>query len=396
MRSKFPIKPSLLVVSCLLFVTMLFSAGCGDKKPVKIGVFEPLTGRHALNGSIEKEGIELAHSQRSVLGDQEVQLVYADNQSDPNIAVTAAETLVKEQKVNAVIGSWGSTLSIAAGDVFQENQTMAVAASCTNPLVTHDNDWYVRMCYIDSFQGRALARYTVERLGARSVAIITESDSSYSTSLARYYSEALMELTANPHIIVATESYASDTQDFNTLITSISRLSPDLIFAPGNAKQSALLIKQARQLGVQTPFLGGDTWANYDFIQTGGEAVENVIISSFFDLDANLTSKTQPFIQAYQAAYGKNPADIAALSYDAYNLLLDAMEISGTKDPEKLQKTIYQMQGWEGVTGHFSFDVDGNPIKDVVFKTVKNGELSFLESISGATTPPARNNADSQ
>lgn len=356
--------------------------GCGGKKTVKIGVFEPLSGDHAVNGYAEKEGILLAHSLRNAVDGKEVELIDADNESSTKVAATVAEKLAKTEKVNAVIGSWGSTLSIAAAPLFEEEKIVAMAASCTDPLVTLDREWYFRMCFIDAFQARALARFTVERLGSKSVAIITEKDDRYSTSLAKYYSEALMEMTGNPHIIIADESYASDAQDFNTLITSVSRKEPDLIFAPGNGRKSAILIQQARKLGVSTQFLGGDTWVSNDFLNTGGAEINGVIMSSFFDVNAAITPKTQEFVKAYRDKYGKDPADITALSFDAYNMLIDAMEIAGTKDSNKLRETLASMKNWEGVMGHYSFDENGDPIKDVVFKTVNNGQFVFLESLS--------------
>lgn len=375
------------LIAFLLIGSILLLSACGGKKPIRIGVFEPLSGNYAANGYAEKEGIELAYALRPTLDDREIELVLADNQSDLQIATNIAQRLATEEKVCAVIGSWGSTLSSAGGKVFQEEELLAITASGTDPAVTFDNPWYYRMCFIDSFQGRALARYALTRLNAHKVAIVTEDDNQYSVSLARYFSEALLEYSGDSNIIVCNQSYPAGTQDFNTLITAVNKTDPDLIFAPGSAKSSALLIKQSRQLGLNATYLGGDTWANNEFLQIGGSDLQNVVLSSYFDSTVALTQQTLPFVEAYRTAYGadKTPADITALAFDAYNILYDAIQIAGSTDSEKIRDALSQMKNWEGVAGHYNFDGNGDASKDVIFKTVNNGSFQFLEAFSNTS-----------
>ncbi len=383
-------KRAILSIMLALAVNVGALAGCGgssgsgsgDSDVIKIAIFEPLTGANAGGGQIEKEGVDLGHKLRSEVNGKKVEIVVADNKSDKAEAATVAERLVSQDKVDAVVGSWGSSLAIAAGSIFAENETTAVGASCTNPLVTLNNDYYVRVCFIDSFQGRMLAKYAVEKLGAKTAAIVIEKSNDYSVGLANYFTEAMKEFTGDDNSIVATAEYSTGDQDFNAHLTQISKANPDVIFAPGNFTESAMIIKQARQLGIETQFIGADTWVTPEFIEVGGDAVDGVVISTFFDPEAELTPKTKEFVEAYEKEYGKLPADVTALAYDAYNLVLDAIEKVGTEDRAALNEEIRNTKEWAGATGYISFDENGDATKDVVFKTVKNGEFAYLDTIA--------------
>lgn len=380
------------VLALSISVTML--SACGDTgsdssastsssdDTIKIGVFQPLTGANAAGGEMEKAGTDLAYKLRPKVGDRDVEMVVADNKSDKVEAATVAERLVSQDKVSAVVGSWGSSFSIAAGPIFEENEVTAVGASCTNPLVTLGNNYYVRVCFIDSFQGKMIAKYAVEELGAKTAAIIIEKSNDYSVGLASFITAAMKEYTGDENAIVATAEYSTGDQDFNAQLTQIGKANPDVIFAPGNFTEGAMIVKQARQQGLEQRFLACDTWVTPDFLAIGGDAVDGVIVSTFFDANADLTPKTQEFVKAYREEYNEDPSGFAALSFDAYNLVMDAIEQVGTDDPVKLNEAIRNTKDWEGVTGFITLDENGDATKGVVFNEVKDGAFTYIGSLS--------------
>ncbi len=353
------------------------SEAAGDV--IKVGVLQPMTGSYAAGGAIETEGINIAHEERPTVTldgvEYTVELVEADNKSDKVEASTAAQRLIENDGVVAIIGSYSSVPSIGAGEAIKAGEIPAIGVSCTNPLVTEGNDWYFRVCFIDPYQGTVMAHYAYEELGATKVGVAYDVASDYSTGLAQYFMEEFKTLTGDDSSIVEA-TYQTGDQDFSAQITNLAAADPDCIFAPGNYTECALLIKQARQLGVELPILGGDTWEIDDFIEVGGDEVDGVVFSTFFDSNADLSSKTGEFVQNYRDANNAEPAGVTALAYDAYMLLCDAMEACGTTEHTALRDAIAASE-YEGVTGFTSFDENGDPSKPAVIKTVNVADKTF-------------------
>ena len=379
-------------ISLLLVVVMLvsvFAAGCGssgsstDAKSVKVGVFEPFTGANAAGGALEKEGIELAHELYPTVLDMPVEVVYVDNKSDKVEAANAARNLVDQEKVNVVVGSWGSSYSIAAGPIFKEAQIPAIGTSCTNPLVTLGNDYYFRVCFIDTFQGVVMANYAFNDVKAKKVAVIQEVSNDYSVALAQIFATKFTELTGDANAIVSTSSYNTGDQDFSAQLTGIKNSGAEAIFAPGNFTESALIMKQARELGITLPFLGGDTWETPEVISIGGAAVEGAVFSTFFDAAAPLTATTKIFLDAYKAKYGadKEPAAVTALAFDAYLLALDAITRAGSTEGPAIRDALAATTEFQGAAGVVKLDVNGDAIKPAVIKEIKGGKFVYKTTV---------------
>jgi branched-chain amino acid transport system substrate-binding protein len=380
-------KLSILLVA-LLTISLLIS-GCTPAAPeetaaeddvIKIGVFEPMTGANAAGGELEVEGVRLANRLYPEVLGKKVELVIVDNKSDAVEAASAAALLVEKEKVAAIIGSWGSSFSMAAGDIIRD-KIPTVGASCTNPLVTLGNDWYYRVCFIDPFQGKVMATYAYEKLGAKKTAIIQEINNDYAIGLAKFYTDAFVELTGDDDAIVAVANYNTGDNDFSAQLTNINTENPDVIFAPGNFTESALIVKQARQLGITTPIIGGDTYETPEFVDIGGDAVEGTVFSTFFTSEIPITKESETFLAEYRAEYGKEPAAVTALAYDAYILILDAIERAGSTDPAALNAAIAATQGFEGAAGIISLDENGDAVKNAVIKQVKDGEFVYLDTV---------------
>lgn len=386
---KFNRKVALILV--VMLISTLVFAGCakpaeqqegsGSNDVIKIGVFEPLTGANAAGGAIELEGAQLANELYPEVLGKKVELVVVDNKSDKVEAASAAARLIEKDKVSAIIGSWGSSLSMAAGDAVKNAQIPAVGASCTNPLVTLNNDYYFRVCFIDPFQGTVMANYAFNKLNAKKAAIIQEVSSDYSVGLAKFFTDAFKKMTGDDAAIVGVASYNTGDQDFTAQLTNIKGLNPDVIFAPGNFTESALLIKQAKELGINVPILGGDTWETPEFIDIGKTAVEGAVFSTFFTTEAFITDKSKEFIEAYRKKYNKEPASVTALAFDAYLVILNAIEKAGSADPVAIRDALAQTKDYTGAAGIITLDANGDAVKSAVIKVVKDGKFQYLDTV---------------
>lgn len=368
--------------------TVMFT-GCGGSdnaaegsETVKIGVFQPITGSMAAGGAIQIEGIELANSERPTVTidgkEVTVELVKADNKSDKVEAANAATKLIEEDQVAAIIGSYSSTPSLGAYDVIKNGNVPAVGASCTNPAVTEGNDNYFRVCFIDPYQGEAMANYAFKKLGAKTAAVTTEQGNDYSVGLAQYFKESFEALGGT----VYEAAYQTGDQDFNAQITSLKANNPDVFFVPGNFTEAAMFIKQAKQAGVTATMLGGDTYEVQEFIDVAGAESEGVMFSAFFDPDAELTPLTKEFVTKYRENNGgKDPAGEVALGYDAYNLVCDAIEAANSSDPVAIRDAI-AASDFIGVTGPVKFDENGDPTKAAVVKKVEGGKFVYADAIT--------------
>ena len=375
----------------LLFTALLVAfvvAGCKKKAPelsevevIKIGVFEPLTGANASGGELEVRGMELAKKMYPEVLGKKIELVIVDNKSDKVEAANAAERLVNKDQVVAIIGSWGSSLSMAAGKV-TKGKVPVVACSATNPLVTKGNDWYFRVCFLDPFQGKVMANFAVNQKKAKTACVIQEISNDYSVGLAKFFIDSFSELTKNEKSILAKPfSYNTGDNDFTAQITAIAQLKPDVIFAPGNYTESALIIKQARDQGINIPFLGGDTWETGPFLEVGKNSVEGAIFSTFFTSDVPITKMSETFLKAYRDEFKEEPAAVTALGFDAYLVVIAAIDKAKSIDPAKIRDQIARTYNFEGAAGVISLDENGDAIKEAVIKVVKDGEFKYLSTV---------------
>lgn len=377
----------LLSVMAVSALAMGLFTGCGgeekaaDQNVVKVGVFLPLTGDNAAGGELELRGIKLANQLHPEVLGKKVELVVADNKSDKAEAASVAARLIEKDKVSVLVGSYGSSLSMAAGNIVKENKVPAVGTSCTNPQVTANNDYYFRACFIDPFQGKVMAEYAHQN-GFKKVAIVQEVSNDYSVGLAKFFREEFVKLTGDENSIVDVANYQTGDKDFTAILTNIKALNPDAVFAPGNFTESALLVKQARQLGIDAQFMGGDTWETQEFIDVGGKDVEGVALSTAFDREKASNEEAKKFLDAYTKEYNGEPSALTAMAYDAYLIAVSGIEKAGTAtDTVKIRDAIAATKDLECVTGMTTLDENGDPIKGVVIKTVKDGKFTFKDYV---------------
>ncbi len=361
------------------------SAASGDNV-IKIGVFEPQTGENGGGGLQEVYGIRYANQVYPTVEvdgvEYTIELVEVDNKSDKTEAVTAAQKLVSEGVVG-VLGSYGSSVSIAAGDIFADAGIPAVGCSCTSPQVTNGNDWYFRVCFIDPFQGTVMANYAIQN-GYTNAAVISQLGDDYSSGLASYFKSSFEELGGT---IVANEQFQTNQSDFKAILTNIKAADPDIIFAPSSITTAPLIIKQAREMGITAVIAAGDTWENATIIENAGDDAEGIVLSTFFDEDAPASDEAESFItgfKEYLVSIGESdiiPA-VSALGYDAYLTLIQAIEDAGSVDPAAVRDALVNVEV-TGVTGDIKFDETGDADKSLAFiKTVENGQFKFLTTTS--------------
>ena len=360
-------------------------AGCGKKaedKVIKIGVFEPTTGENGGGGFQEVLGIRYAnkiHPTVKINGeDYKVELVEVDNKSDKTEAVNAAQKLVSE-KVSVVLGSYGSGVSIAAGQIFADAKSPAIGCSCTNPQVTEGNDYYFRVCFIDPFQGTVMANYAFQN-GAKSAAVITQLGDDYSSGLGSFFKDAFAKLGGD---IVSEEQFQTNQTDFKAILTNIKAANPDIIFAPSSITTAPLIIKQARELGITATIAAGDTWENSTIIENAGKDSEGVVLSTFFDEAEPANDEASSFIKGFKEYLVENKQEdiipaVSALGYDSYLAAIKAIETAGSTDTSAIRDALQGVQ-IDGVTGSITFNETGDANKDIAFiKTIKDGKFQFL------------------
>ena len=360
-------------------------AGCGKKteeKVIKIGVFEPTTGENGGGGFQEVLGIRYAremHPTVTINGEEyQVELVEVDNKSDKTEAVNAAQKLVSE-KVSVVLGSYGSGVSIAAGQIFADAKIPAIGCSCTNPQVTEGNDYYFRVCFIDPFQGTVMANYAFQN-GAKSAAVITQLGDDYSSGLGSFFKDAFAKLGGE---IVSEEQFQTNQTDFKAILTNIKAANPDIIFAPSSITTAPLIIKQARELGITATIAAGDTWENSTIIENAGKDAEGVVLSTFFDEAEPANDEAAAFIKGFKEYLVKNKQEdiipaVSALGYDSDLAAIKAIETANSTDTTAIRDALKGVQ-IDGVTGSITFNETGDANKDIAFiKTIKDGRFQFL------------------
>lgn len=395
-RKKFKKKQIAAVLLILLSVVLL--TGCAtysnfkstfieteadDTSTVRIGVFEPLSGKEEEHGELELQGIELAHELFPEVLGKKVELVYADNKSDVDVAATAARQLV-EKKVSVVLGSHGNTLSLVGGDYFAEAKIPAIAITATNPLVTSSNEYYFRTCFVESFQGVALAKYAVEQMGTTSAAIFKDADDDYAAAVSQTFSDKFAQLTSDENAIVKVVEYHAQKKDFKEQLQEVKDSGAGVVLLASRTADALEIMRQAKESGIRLSFLGTDSWENENFLKDGGDAVEGAIFATYFDAEAGITDNTEVFLKAYREKYGqdKEPPSDVALGFDAYLMAINAISTAGTSvNGEAIKAQLAATRNYPGASGNITFDENGDPIKSVVIKTIANDAFVHLYTV---------------
>ncbi len=376
-----------------------------EVKEIVVGQYGSLTGAEATFGISTRNGIELATEAINAaggIGGMKIRMVVEDDQGKPEEVSTVVNKLISRDRPVALLGEVASTLSLTAAPLAQNAGIPMISPSSTNPKVTLQGDYIFRVCFIDPFQGTAAAKFAYNTKGVRKVALLKDVKSDYSQGLGQFFTETFTALGGQ---VVGEESYSKDDLDYKAQLTKIIATGPDAIFIPGYYTNVGLIAQQARQLGFQGIFLGGDGWDSSKLAEIGGAAIAGAYFTNHYSTD-DPNPTVQDFIKKYQAKFHEIPDGLAALGYDAAQVLYMAMaEVA--KDPamaaalgdrssvpateparkkarEALRAVLAKTSGYAGVTGSITIDENRNARKPAVVVEVlpEAGKYKFVESVA--------------
>jgi branched-chain amino acid transport system substrate-binding protein len=384
----------------------LLAAGCGGssaKDEIVIGEYGSLTGNDATFGQSTKNGVEVALAELTAqkegkIGGLPVRVVVEDDQSKAEEAATVVQKLINQDRVIAVVGEVASSRSLAAGPICQGAGVPMISPSSTNPRVTQVGDYIFRMCFLDQFQGTVMARFTAQTLKLKNVAILKDSKSDYSVGLAKFFTDAFSALGGS---IITEQAYQSGDNDFRAQLTAIKAKHPDAIIVPGYYTEAGLIARQARELGLKQPLIGGDGWESEQLIAIGGAALNGCYYTNHWALDAP-DPRLHAFLSTYRTQFKGDPDAIGGLAYDAANVLFGALSKMAAADPEafkglasskagsderkaaekKLRDLIATTASYPGVTGTITLDENRNASKPAVVIEIKDSKKVYNSSFN--------------
>ena len=379
---------ALALALCLVFAL----CACGKSAPsgdvIKIGVFEPQSGDNGAGGKQEILGMQYANKMIPTVEvngkTYNVELVFADNASSNDKAPTAAQTLISNG-VSAVLGSYGSGVSIAAGDTFKAAGVPAIGVTCTNPQVTSDCDVYFRICFLDPFQGTVLANYAKKDLGATKAYCLAKQGDDYSGGLCNYFIEAFGKDN------VVYEQFPEGTQDFSTYITNAQNQGCDVFMSPVSTEAAAQIIAKANTQALGMPILAGDTWDSNVILEAAKGTDLQICVTTFYQegADAEFDKGIKEWIKGDSTALANNGgndelAAVTVMGYDAYCFALQAIKNAGSADPAAVLKAVPATE-IDGITGHIALDDIGDALRDSAFVKACNTETGVWDFVTVAT-----------
>jgi branched-chain amino acid transport system substrate-binding protein len=393
-------------IAILLLFLLIFS--CAKKEDVIVlGEFGSLTGVTATFGKSTQRGIEMALEELNQAGGVEGRLfriVVEDDQSKPEEAATAVKKLINQDKVLMVLGEVASSRTLAGAPICQEAKVPLITPASTNPKVTQIGDYVFRVCFIDPFQGEVMAKFAYNTLKVSKAAILKDIKNDYSVGLAQFFTETFTNLGGQ---VITEESYAEGDIEFRAQLTAIKAKNPEVIFIPGYYTEIGLIARQARDLGINVPLIGGDGWDSPRLVEIGGKALENTYYSNHYTAE-DPRPQIQKFISNYKTRYNETPDAMAPLGYDAAQIAFDAIRRSGILQEQNVKKAyqenpkasflmeaintpgnrqlirdaIATTKDFPGVTGMITIDENRNAKKSAVVVKIEGGKVKFVETIN--------------
>ena len=381
-------KTPLFIVLSLLSGLLLVTCGGEKSDTVKVGVIAELTGDMPAVGESCKKAAEMAAKEINDAGGLEVggkkykvDLFVEDNAGKAEQSASAAQKLITQQKVLAIVGPNATRYAIPAAEIAESSKVVLITPWSTNPKTTLDaktdkpKSYVFRACFIDPFQGRVVAKFALDNLKTKKAAVLYDVASDYNKGIAEFFKATFEQ---NGGQIVAFETYTTNDKDFSGQLTKIKKAAPDVIFLPNYYSEVPLQIQQAKRLGITVPFLGSDSWGSAELLKLCGKDCEGYYFSTHYAADAATPAATK-FIQAFQTKYSALPDDVAALTYDAFQLLWQAIKSAGSVDRQAVRDALAKIPKYDGVTGMMQFkEGSGDPVKGAVILQIKEGKFTYF------------------
>lgn len=355
----------------------------GDE--ILIGEYGSLTGTTATFGQSTDHAIQMAFDEINAAGGllgKKVKVIVEDDQSKPEEAATAVTKLINQNHVVAMLGEVSSSRSLAAAPICQANKVPMISPSSTNPRVTQVGDYIFRVCFIDPFQAEVGARIAWETLKLKKVAILSDVRNDYSVGLQTFFRQHYKQLGGE---VVAEQSYSEGDSDFRAQLTQIKSANPEGIYVPGYYTEVATIARQARELGITVPLIGGDGWDSPRLWEIGGEALNGCYFSNHYSVD-DPSPAVQKFVADYRKRFNETPDALAALGYDAARILADAMTRAGSTSGDKVRDALAATKDFQGVTGKITINSERNAVKPAVVLKIENGKFVYVDTIAPTGT----------
>lgn len=383
----------LLTAAAFTCSALLIAGSAFAADTIKIGYNIPLTGDIPKVGESSKLSAEMLKADINGAGGLEVggkkymlEFVYEDNEAKAESAVTTALKLIEKDEILAMIGPNSSKQAIPAGQIANDNETVMITPWSTNPDTTFDRPWVFRAAFLDPFQAPMAVNFATKQFKAKTSAVIYDLSNDYSKGLAELF-KTIFEEKLGAGSVVGFESHGTKDQDFSAQLTKIVKAKPDFIFIPDNYNQVALIIKQAHQLGYTGHFMGSDAWGSSELMTLCGDDCKGAYFSTHYAA-AGATGATKEFIDRYTKLYGYTPDDVAALTWDATNIVLKAIQDTGglsgklRKDRKAVREALAAIPTFAGITGSMKFDEQGDPVKcGIIVNISQTGTFEFAESV---------------
>lgn len=381
-------KGFLLIVLCLFASVFLFACSNEKGSTVRIGVIAELTGDMPAVGESCKKAAEMAAQEVNDAGGLDingkkykVELFIEDNAGKADQSASAAQKLITQKNVHAIVGPSATRYAIPASEIAESSKVVLITPWSTNPKTTLDaktnapKKYVFRACFTDPFQGRVVAKFAMENLKAKKAAVLYDVASDANKGQAEFFKETFEKDGGK---IVAFETYTTNDRDFSGQLTKIKKADPDIVFLPNYYSEVPLQIQQAKRLGIKGPFLGSDAWGSQELIKLCGKDCEGYYFSTHYAADAATPSATK-FIEAFKAKHGAMPDDVAALTYDSFGLLWQAIKGANKIDRQAIRDALAGISGYDGITGNMQFkEGSGDPIKSAVILQIKDGKFVYF------------------
>ncbi len=388
MYMKFSRKAALLA-ACAVSAAVL--AGCSGAKTAKepdlitIGANLEMTGSNASFGTSSLNGIHMAVEDANINGGvlgKKIQVIGVDNRSE---VAGSSDALAKlsENKVSVMIGPDTSSNVIALGPLVAADKLPLISPSGTNPAITVDpatgktREYMFRACFTDPYQGKVMADFARDRLKVQKAVVLVDNSSDYSKGLAEFFEKRFQDKGGS---VALQEAYMAKDVDFKPILTKVAAQKPDMIFIPGYYQEVGLILRQAREMGLHIPILGGDGWDSDKLIEIAGEEnlKDTYFCNHYSPEDQN--PKLQEFIKKYEARYGYKPDGFAVTAYDAAGLAIEAIK-AGSAKPEDVAKALTKIHNFDGISGKITIDEQHNTVSSGIIMNFKDGHRSFVERI---------------
>ncbi len=354
----------------------------GPEDGIPIGAYLGLSGSEAAFGQSAAAAMILALEQTTA--DPKLRLTILDERCNPADVSVVLNKLITQDKVVAVLGGVTSSRSLQGAPICQKAGIPMVSPTATNPKVTEAGDFIFRTCFIDPYQGYVMARFSLDHCKAKTAAMLYPQDNDYSVGLAKYFKEAFER---EGGAIVADEAYGKDQKDFHTELQMIKSKSPEVLFVPCYYDDAGVIARQARELDIAVPILGGDGWDSPKVYEIGKEATNHCFFSNHYAKDAD-SPAVRAFVEAYRARWGSDPTAFAATSYDAVRVLHQVMsELPNPRDSVAIRDGLTKVKDFPGVTGSTTIDRQRNASKDAVVLELKDGAQTYVTTVPAPQNP---------